>query len=140
MIVHFRKKKIVYETYTGYTGSDRLMPKRKPMQRPPALYVVYAKSNWKAFCGFEFARLYNDRFAGFEFKNYKKAIQYTKRFRSEQAALNQVERLDKYYNGKHKKPEIVFKAFKIEAEEKWEEAYKRWLEEYDELELPKDDE
>lgn len=109
------------------------------MKRPPALYVVYAKSVYKAYCGFPFANWGCHKFYGFRFENYKRAIEYTRRFRSEEAALHQVERFNDYYN-RRRKCNVVFKAFKIEAEEKWSEARERWLKEYNSLEVKKDDE
>lgn len=115
--------------------------KRKPMKRPPALYVVYAKCKHQYYCGFIFANVNHTnkglRFMGFRFENYKRAIEYTRRFRSEWAALNEVKRLDAYYN-KNRKDKIIFKAFKIEAEEEWDEARERWKKEYNALKVPEE--
>ena len=121
----------------GFNYGAVPQPKRKRMQRPPALYVVYAKSKDKRFCGCPFALLSGKRFHGFEFRYYKRAIEYTKRFRAEWAAENQVKRLDQYYN-KHRdeKSKIIFKIFKVEAKESWDQAEKRWVKEYEKLKVP----
>ena len=136
----FRKRSSRYEEpkYYSFSEAKTGQVRRKRMMRPPALYVTYAKSVDKSYCGFPFARMYNDRFAGFEFKNYKRAIEYTRRFRSEEAAQHQVERFNNYYNRKRRV--AIFKYFKIEADETWEKARERWLKEYNSLEVKKDDE
>lgn len=131
-----KRKKILY---VREYEKERPWQTRNKMKRPPALYVVYAKSVYKSYCGFPFANHDGYKFYGFRFENYKRAIEYTQRFRSEEAALHQVERLNNYYNRK-KRRSIVFKAFKIEAEEKWSEARERWWKEYNSLEVKKDDE
>ena len=131
-----KRKKIQYEREYE---KERPVYAHYKMRRPPALYIVYAKSVYKSYCGFPFANRSGHRFYGFRFENYKRAIEYTQRFRSEEAALHQVERLNNYYNHK-KRCSVVFKAFKIEAEEEWSEARERWWKEYDSLEVKKDDE
>lgn len=128
----FRKKPIVVATY--HTGDELCKTKRKRMKRPPALYVVYAKSRNKYYCGFPFAELYGNKFHGFRFENYKRAIEYTRRFRSEEAANNQVKRFEGWYNV-HRKDKIIFKTFKVEADETWEAARERWFKEYTALEV-----
>ena len=71
------------------TSKDYWAKPRKSMKRPPALYVVYAKSKYKEFCGCPFAKVdYRGKFHGFEFRYYKKAIIYTRRYRAEWAAKN----------------------------------------------------
>lgn len=131
-----KRKKIQYEREYE---KERPEYRHNSMKRPPALYVVYAKSIYKSYCGFPFANRDSHKFYGFRFENYKHAIEYTRRFRSEEAALHQVERLDNYYNHK-KRCNVVFKAFKIEANETWLEARERWQREYYSLEVKKDDE
>lgn len=131
----FRKRPSRYEEPKDYSYIEaRTEPvRRKRMKRPPALYVTYAKGKEKWYCGFPFARLSGRKFIGFEFKSYKNAISYTRRFRSEEAAQHQVQRFENYYNRKRKV--AVFKYFKIEADETWEEASNRWKKEYDALEV-----
>lgn len=131
-----KRKKIQYEREYE---KERPVYTHNKMKRPPALYVVYAKSVYKSYCGFPFANRNGHKFYGFRFENYKRAIEYTQRFRSEEAALHQVERLSDYYNRK-RKCNVVFRAFKIEAEEEWSEARDRWQKEYYSLEVKKDDE
>ena len=125
--------------YVDRPVEEKTKRRSNDMKRPPALYVVYAKSVYKSYCGFPFALRDHNKFYGFKFENYKRAIEYTRRFRSEAAALHQVERFNDYYN-RRRKCNVAFKVFKIEAEEKWEEARERWMKEYYSLEVKKDDE
>ena len=136
----FRKGSSRYEEprYYSFGEAKTEQVRRKRMMRPPALYITYAKSVDKSYCGFPFAMLLGKKFIGFEFKNYKRAIEYTRRFRSEEAAQHQVERFNNYYN--RKGTVAVFKYFKIEADETWEKARERWLKEYNSLEVREVDE